>query len=305
MGSSRSVRWGVWVGLALVIATSCKPSDPPLAFVSEVRIAAGGITQHPWLGLGPRELEERAERILSGTGKLRSQAQGNPEAAEVWKATLELVQVRSLPPAPNEEGARADVSLLLTLGAGAKRIRADGSGQSTFAPHDPEIRGDAFRKAFDSALEQAANLLVLQLGAQSRSDEELISDLSSEEGWARDLAIRILTERRSAAAVAPLAERLTDSDRGIQLRAVGALVEIGDPAAAAALVDATSQRDPGFVIQVVYALGELGGEDAEAFLFTASTGHPEPAVRRAATEALEQLRAKRDPPVEQTHRIAP
>lgn len=58
-------------------------------------------------------------------------------------------------------------------------------------------------------------------------------------------------------------------------------------------MDATSQRDPGFVVQVAYALGELGDDDAEAFLFTASTGHPEPAVRRAATEALENLRKRR------------
>src|SRR5690606_42120220 len=97
----------------------------------------------------------------------------------------------------------------------------------------------------------------------------------------------------SAAAVEHLIPRLEDEDRNVQLRTIGALAEIGDPAAVTALVDATSHKDPGLVIQIAYALGEIGTEEAEAFLFTASTGHPEPAVRRAATEALESLRRRR------------
>lgn len=280
------------VGLAVALF-ACKKVPPPLATVALVRLSPAGITQHPWIGLGPTELEEKGRQALTGTGSIALRKEGLSGESSDWKAILEISHVRTLPSDPGEAGSRAEVGVLWTLERSGERIRSDAVGHRTFVPHDPQMRTEAFRRALEAALEEASRLLVLQLGAARKSEEELIADLNDEDPTVRDLAIRILTERKSVAAVQHLIPRLDDEDRNVQLRTIGALVEIGDPSAVPALVDATSQRDPGFVVQVAYALGELGDDDAEAFLFTASTGHPEPAVRRAATEALENLRKRR------------
>lgn len=283
--------WFVVILLALASLPACKKSPPPLASVSRIRLSPAGITQHPWLGLSQEEIVARARTHL---GEDRAIVFVEDEAGEDdWRASVEITHVRALPSGPEEAGSRAEVGALLQLERGSERYRSDALGERRFAPHDPQIRSEAFRRALDDALEEAARLLVLQLGAARKPDEELIADLASKDVGRRDLAVRILTERRSAAAVEHLIPRLDDEDRNVQLRTIGALVEIGDPSAVSALVGATSQRDPGFVVQVAYALGEFGDEEAEAFLFTASTGHPEPAVRRAATEALENLRKRR------------
>ena len=284
-----------WIAAAFAVAAlfACKKGPAPLATVSVVRLSPAGITQHPWLGLGPAELEERGRQALQSTGAIAVRREGSPEQTSDWKAMLEITHVRTVPSETGEAGTRAEVGVLWTLQRGGERVRGDAVGHHAFVPHDPRMRAEAFRHALDLALEDAARLVALQLGAARKSDEELIADLEHEDPAVRDLAIRVLTERKSTAAVRYLIERLDDEDRNVQLRAIGALVEIGDPSAVPALVDATSQRDASFVAQVAYALGEFGDENAEAFLFTASTGHPEPAVRRAAAEALENLRKRR------------
>lgn len=294
-GMDRAHRPGRYLAIVLTLAVllSCQRSPPALATVSSLRLSPAGITQHPWLGLAPEEVEDRARERLAAGGSLAFRKGGSSPAPTDWKAVLEIAHVRALPSDARGAGSRAEVGLLLRLERGEERIRADAAGEHHFAPHDPQMRTEAFRRALDAALDEALRLVVLQLRASRKTEEELIADLSSENPEVRDLAIRLLTERKSAAAVEHLIPRLEDEDRNVQLRTIGALAEIGDPAAVTALVDATSHKDPGLVIQIAYALGEIGTEEAEAFLFTASTGHPEPAVRRAATEALESLRRRR------------
>lgn len=288
-------RWLPWFAAALAVAAlfACKKDPAPRATVSRVRLSPVGITHHPWLGFGPAELEERGRQALQATGAIALRREKGPEQPTDWKAFLEITHVRVVPPESGDAGTRAEVGVLWTLQREGERVRGDALGHHGFVPHDPQMRAEAFRRALDAALESAARLVALQLDAARKSEEELIADLEHPDPTIRDIAVRILTERKSRAAVRYLIDRLDDEDRNVQLRAIGALVEIGDPSAVPALIDATSQRDASFVVQVAYALGEFGDEDAEAFLFTASTGHPEPAVRRAATEALENLRKRR------------
>ncbi len=293
MGRGVRPSWFALCLLALIFLPACKKTPPPLATVSRLRLSPAGITQHPWLGLSQEELLGRARASMQAGGAIVFRKEGKEGAESDWKAVLEITHVRALPSGPGEAGSRAEVGALISLERDGERFRSDAIGEHHFAPHDPQIRTEAFRRALDGALEEASRLLVLQLTSARKSEAELIADLASDDADLRDLAIRILTERKSAAAVDHLIPRLDDEDRNVQLRTIGALVEIGDPSAVPALVEATAQRDPGFVVQVAYALGEFGDEEAEAFLFTASTGHPEPAVRRAATEALENLRRRR------------
>jgi len=76
------------------------------------------------------------------------------------------------------------------------------------------------------------------------------------------------------------------------LRAVGALGEIGDPRAVEPLIEISWNSNAVFTARVARVIGDIGGVDAEGYLLTLSSGHPDPAVRRAAAAALEGLRSR-------------
>ncbi|HEY0840663.1 MAG TPA: HEAT repeat domain-containing protein [Vulgatibacter sp.] len=295
------------VALSIALALGCTRNSPPTGDPMAPVVVAANDSVGPWLGIDPTDIATRATSALAATGRL-SPAQGDrPPAPNAWAPRLEILFVRALPP-PAEGGLpSADVAVRLDLARrSGDRLRAEGRGQVELPPGDPVGRQERFRRALDAALADASGQVAAQLQASDRTDEELIADLGSSEAWRRDFAMRALADRKCVAAIPSLVARLRDDDRELQLRAVGALVEIGDPSASAALVETTPQRDPGFVVQVIFALGELGGPDAEAYLFTASTGHPDPSVRAAAAEALGTLESRRASPAKEAraHRSA-
>ena len=284
--------WAVALG-------ACTRPEAPVTWVERVSVSEADVAGHPSLGLGAEELRKRATAALERTGRVRVMPQGErvPDGTEAHHAAVELSFVRALPGPPPDapdaapDSLRAEVGLELVLARSrGERLRGKGQGRRTFVPGDPDVQGAAFEGALHEALASAAAELAQQLEAAAKTDEQLLADLRAQEPRTRDFAIRALADRRSVKAVPLLVERLRDPDREVQLRAIGALVAIGDGAAVPPLVQATSQRDPSFVATVCHALGDLGGPEAEAYLFTASTGHPELAVRRAAEEALQALR---------------
>jgi len=283
--------------LALVIS-GCKegraPTGDPFVPV-EVASEQVAIT---WLGIDAPAIASRAADALRGTGRLAPIPSDAKAAEGAWNPRLEIAFVRTIPPSSEGGLPAADVGVRLTVARSAgDRLRADGRGRAELPPGDPLGRQERFRRALDAALAEASSQIAAQLQAVSQSDDELIAQLASDDPLSRDLAMRTLADRKSHAAIPALVSRLRADDRDLQLRAMGALVEIGDPAASAALVETTTQRDPAFVVQVIFALGELGGPDAEAYLFTVSTGHPDAAVRAAATEAMRALEKKAPPQV--------
>ncbi len=287
--------------LLLLTCTACKRDDR-LGFVDRLLVSEADLGSHPRLSLGPEDLAASAREALEEKGRIGLLDPGEKPAGgvEPWHARVELVYLRTLPPvlAPSGDDpnlplrAEVAVELALTRGAGS-RIVGEGRAQQEFLAGGPESRNDAFRKAIDKALAEAAGQLALHLETATRTDQELVAELASADGQRREFALRVLADRKSPVALPYLLERLEDSDRTAQLRAVGGLVAVGDHGAVPKLIDATLGRDPSFVIQVIYALAEIGGEEAEAYLFTASTGHPEEMVRRAAEEALHSLRTER------------
>ena len=126
--------------------------------------------------------------------------------------------------------------------------------------------------------------------------EEVVEALAHENERVRARAAVVAGDRKLSEAVPTLMERVRDENEAEQvvLRSIGALVAIRDPAAASALIDAGRRRTSAYVAQIVFALGELGGREAEAYLFTVASGHPDPALRKAARQALDGLEARRD-----------
>src|SRR5216683_38727 len=174
---------------------------------------------------------------------------------------------------------------------------SEGAGHAASAADagtEAAVRLAAFEGALRGALDDAARGLAWQLESRRKTDDELSRDLGDGDPRVRDYAIRALADRRSPAVVPQLIARLEDDNPAVALRAVGALVAIGDRRAVEPLIEMTRKRPPQLVAQVLYALASLGGPTAEAFLYTLESGSPDDEVRHAATEALAELRRKRD-----------
>src|SRR5713101_8003164 len=173
------------------------------------------------------------------------------------RVRLEVESARRL---AGGEGAVADVQLILELTAASpegdqERTVSEGAGRSTTAA-DAGTEGAVRLAAFEGALRGALD------------------------DAARGLAWQLESRRKTDD---ELARDLGDADPRVRDYAIRALADRRSPAVV-----------PQLVAQVLYALASLGGPTAEAFLYTLESGSPDDEVRHAATEALAELRRKRD-----------
>jgi hypothetical protein len=275
-----------------LVAVSCSRLPPGAVAVGTLSVSEHNLARVPELAMPPEQIRAELKTALE---KTRHFAVREGASARV---RLDVESARRL----SGDREAADVQLVLELSAASpegelERTVAEGSGRavtSVDAGTDPSARLAAFDAALQVALEDAARGLAWQLEARRKTDKELVQDLSDADPRVRDYAVRSLADRRSPAVVPQLIARLEDDNPAVALRAVGALVAIGDRRAVEPLIEMTRKRPPQLVAQVLYALASLGGPTAEAFLYTLESGATDDEVRHAATDALAELRRKRD-----------
>ncbi|MFL5310672.1 MAG: HEAT repeat domain-containing protein [Myxococcales bacterium] len=278
---------------ACAAALSCNRLPPGAVAVGTLSVSDGNLARVPELGLPADQVRKEMRAALERT---RHFAVRDGASARV---RLEVESARRL---AGGEGAAADVQLILELTAASpegepERTVSEGAGRSASAADagaEASARLASFEGALRGALDDAARGLAWQLESRRKTDDELSRDLGDTDARVRDYAIRALADRRSPAVVPQLIARLEDDNPAVALRAVGALVAIGDRRAVEPLIEMTRKRPPQLVAQVLYALASLGGPTAEAFLYTLESGAPDDEVRHAATDALAELRRKRD-----------
>ena len=273
-------------------ALSCNRLPPGAVAVGTLAVSEANLARVPELAMAPQQVRNEMKAALEKTRHfaVREGASG--------RVRLDVESARRL----SGEREAADVQLVLELSAASpegdlERTVAEGSGRAVTAADagsDAAARLAAFDSALQVALEDAARGLAWQLESRRKTDQELVRDLSDLDPRVRDYAVRSLADRRSPAVVPQLIARLEDDNPAVALRAVGALVAIGDRRAVEPLIEMTRKRPPQLVAQVLYALASLGGPTAEAFLYTLESGAPDDEVRHAATDALAELRRKRD-----------
>jgi hypothetical protein len=278
---------------ACAAALSCNRLPPGAVAVGTLAVSDGNLARVPELAMPAEQVRKEMKASLERTRHfaLREGATG--------RVRLEVESARRL---SGEEGAVADVQLVLELTATSpegdlERTVSEGAGRAASAPDagtEAALKVLAFDGALRGALDDAARGLAWQLESRRKTDDELSRDLGDADPRVRDYAIRALADRRSPAVVPQLIARLEDDNPAVALRAVGALVAIGDRRAVEPLIEMTRKRPPQLVAQVLYALASLGGPTAEAFLYTLESGAPDDEVRHAATDALAELRRKRD-----------
>jgi len=257
------------VAAALAAGGGCRRGPKPV-HVASVRVAGGALAEPlREAGLDAASLEAAALAALQAAG-FRAGA-----GERTYRARVDVVAVRLAPPEAEASGPRVEVAVEITLlpeaGHRAPTLRDTGSGLATVGPGGP---GEAFRQAVASAARDAAEGLALGVAAEEKPVDQVLAD------------------RRSPEAVPALVERLEDSDGDVVQRAVGALAQIGDPRAVVPLIDLAQRSDPEQASRVVRVIGDLGGPDAAGYLLTLESGAEDRRLRRAAREALRDLRSR-------------
>jgi len=286
-------------------AFACHRSAGDAQLVSLLQVSDANLASAPELGASAEQVRTDLRNALEATHKFNVRPESKDRSAARVRLEVEgarRVLLPSTPTASDHELAEVMVSLELLIPDGhgdLDRLLAEGGARkptqsdATGGP-DPEARLQAFESALNGALFEAATALSWQVEARKKSDADLQHDLSATDARVRDYAVRALAERRNPAAVPLLLARLDDESPEVVRRAMGALVAIGDTRAVRPLIELTRKRPPQFVAEVLYAIGSLGGTEAEAFLYTLESGSPEEEVRRAAHEALGDLRRRRE-----------
>ncbi len=147
----------------------------------------------------------------------------------------------------------------------------------------------------DEALSRGFTVLAWDLTLAAAPEPELVSAIGGSDLELVARAIDRAAERKSKAAVPAIVRLVEDVSlpAPLRVRCIGALVAIRDPRAVPPLIALTKGRTPAFNSQIVFGVAEIGGKEAEAWLFTVSSGHPDPELRRSATDALRELEARK------------
>ncbi len=288
MSGARSIS-GVMVLVAALLAAlgGCR-RDPPPASIASVRVGddalAGPLRE---AGLDAATLEAAIRTALADAGFRLADGERS------YRARVDVLGVRLAADGFAGSAPRVEIAIELQLTPtrpdAGDLLRETSTATATLAGRTPR---DAWRAAFGMASADAAKGLALGFAADAKPLEALIADLASPEARVRDHAIRVLADRRNPEAVPALLERLRDGDPEIVQRAVGALAQIGDPRAVGPLIEVAQGGDPSLTARIARIVGDIGGPEAEGYLLTLESGHPDPAVRRAAREALADLSAQ-------------
>ncbi len=300
----RAAALPILLGAALC-ALACHRPLSESQLISTLQVSDANLAASPELGTSPEQVRKALQSALEATRKFTVQLDSKGPARAQVRLEIEAARRVLLPTTPkvsDHELAEVLVSLELLLPDGhgdLERLVAEGGARrptqaDAAGGPDPDARRQAFEDALSAAMLEASTALSWQVEARRKTDADLQRDLSAGDARVRDYAVRALAERRNPAAVPLLLSRLEDESPEVVRRAMGALVAIGDPRAVRPLIDLTRKRSPQFVAEVLYAIGSLGGGEAEAYLYTLESGSPDEEVRRAAHEALSDLRRRRE-----------
>jgi hypothetical protein len=111
------------------------------------------------------------------------------------------------------------------------------------------------------------------------------------------LALALLGDAKSRAAVPAIGAVLGDPREQVAEAAADALVAIGDRSAVPLLIASIRRGDVRSEVRAIEAISRLGGKEARAYLEMTAIGHEIPEVRALSLGALERLgAAEREPP---------
>lgn len=284
---------GTWLLVAVAAVeglAGCSRKPEPCVITGVTVIQGDGSFRFEALGLDRDEVRFMALRAFGRTAGFEVPSGEVPRGARRCRAGVSVLDARL-----SARGATTVAEVLLRLDV-TPGEDADGISE-TVRSAESVVQGvpvpAAFRRAIEGGAARAASGLALAIAEAQKPDGLVIQDLESSDPRLRDLAVRVLADRKNPVAVPALLARLQDPDPDVADRAVGALAQIGDPRAVGPIIELSRRREGPFVAQMVRIVGDIGGAEAEAYLETMLAGHPDPAVAGAAREALRDARRRK------------
>lgn len=287
---SRPGRASLGWGLALLAAAglvACSRPAPPS--ISGVRVGQALAETVGEVGLDPGAVEALTRTALGEAG-----FRLEPARERSFEARVEVLALRVVP-AQGGQGMLAELAVEVALAPAKGDEPPHKETARATAPVGAGGPAKAVRAALASAIGEAVRALRVSVAAEVKGEEDLVADLASPDARVRGQAVQALGERGVRAAVPALIERLRDSDPKVAHRAVGALAQIKDPRAVAPLIDLCRSGDSALALRMVRIVGDIGGRDAQGWLLVTEQAHPDPRVREAASEVLDELRRAAPP----------
>lgn len=278
-------RGGLRLALTLVAVAAglaCQRTPPPS--ITGVKVGAALSDAVGEVGLDGAAVEAVTRSALAEAG-----FRLEPGKARAFEARVDVVALRVVS-VTDGQGLQVELAVEVEL---APSQGDEPPHKETGRATEPVGAGGptpAVRTALASAVGEAVRALRVSMAADVKSDGALIADLASGDARVRGQAVQALGERRVKASVPALIERLRDGDPKVAHRAVGALAQIKDPRAVPALIDLCRGGDSALTLRMARLVADIGGRDAEGWLLVLEAAHPDPRVREAAAEALDDLR---------------
>jgi hypothetical protein len=182
----------------------------------------------------------------------------------------------------------------------------DAKGRRTDAPRTEAFIGEALpdgvapgtslRDLVARVTGEVAADLARQIRPKYAEDDALVGFLGRKDDSLLRHTIPEARKRRLKATETPLIAILKHKERELVNLAASALGDVGSEKAVPALIDAGSRVQPIDRLPVLYALGQIGGPQAEVYLETLISGTEHPPLKRAAEQALEQVKRKKKTP---------
>ncbi len=282
---------------ARVALAACR--GRPTRVVERVTVADGlSPGRLAALGLGPEDLRRAAREAFAATAGFAVTPPEPARGAIHCRATVALLEARAvLEPVPGGPAESAVPRAVAAVDLEVAPLGGEDAAREAARWAEPMAAGEeatqALRRAIGGAARKAAGYLAMALAEAAKPDAQVVADLEAGDARLRDYAVRVLADRKNPAAVPALVTRLNDPDPEVVERAVGALAQIRDRRAVVPLIELSYRREGPAVAQLVRIIGDIGGSEAESFLLTLASGSTEPEVRRAATQALREMEARR------------
>jgi hypothetical protein len=186
----------------------------------------------------------------------------------------------------------------LMIVGGVRTHNARFDGGVNYRSSDERWKGKSLEEMVDAAVKAVAGKLDAQAHVLGTDVDGLITILQDEKEpeEAHLLAIQEVRER-SARKATENVKPFLDSSHSSKLRVAAAatLVGLGDETVRADVLKVAEElsrdRDPQYV-PMLHILADLGGPEVITYLETVADGHPAPAVREVAKEALDEARKK-------------
>lgn len=259
--------------LAAGLPAACSPVEGEGA----AAVSPGAVVFSPVAGgLAPRDAGECARRASEMISRLPAIALGDGAAAPPKVDLTGLWE---------SAGGEVVLSLEAKLRSPALRVPVGAHVVATGRAADRDAEIALVARGLEDVGRALASLFALYGGGEAA----WIRALDAAEPDEQVLALSLLGDAKSRAAIPAVGRALKDPRERVAEAAADALVAIGDESAVPVLIGSIGRDDLRSEVRVIEAISRIGGKEARAYLEMTAYGHEIAEVRSLSRSALDRM----------------